>query len=84
MIKLSLAELDHLLLHKGAEEVPANGRKMQVNPMQTGEQSSKEPALRKPIDKAIETATNVGTGLAGAAAALTKVKANLPLKEIPE
>jgi len=80
MNRLAIEDLDALL--KGAAEVPDNGTGQQVSPMQTGENSSKPPALRAPIDKVMGAAGAAAAGAAGLAGALTKIKTTLPLKEV--
>ena len=80
MEKLALSELDDLL--KAAAEVPDNGRGQMENPQQTGENSSKPPALREPIDKAIGAAGAAVGGAAALAAGLTKIKTKVPMQEI--
>lgn len=80
MDKLAISELDALL--KSAAEVPDNGTGQMINPQQTGENSSKPPALREPIDKAIGAAGAVLGGAAGLAAGLTKVQTKVPMQEV--
>lgn len=85
MTKISLDELDAMVFPKEALEAPISApdeKKQEVNPQQTGENSTKEPALRKSID-----ALSSGVmGAAGAGAAvitgLSKMRSNMPLNEI--
>lgn len=74
MTKISIDELDQILALKKAEEIPVNGTQQDLSP--------KQPVLRKPIDKAIETATMVGGGAAAGAMALTKLRTTQPMKTI--
>lgn len=80
MTKLSIDYLDALV--KGAADIPDNGRGQVENPNQTGENSSKPPALREPIDKAMGVAGAAVAGVAGLAGGLAKIKTTLPMKEI--
>ena len=73
MIKISIEELDALVVHKEATD----GNVHPDAPMET-----KEPALRKPIDAAVSAATAVGGGLAAGAVGLSKLKTNMPLNKI--
>lgn len=79
MTKLSVDEFDTLL--KTSAEVPDNGRGQKINPMQTGENSSKPPALREPIDKAMGAAGTLVGGAAGLAAGLASIK-KVPMQEV--
>lgn len=81
MNKLALSELDDLL--KSAAEVPDNGRGQLENPHQTGENSSKPPALRAPIDKAMGLAGAAAGGAVGLAAGLSRIKTKAPMQEVP-
>lgn len=80
MEKLAISELDTLL--KLSAEVPDNGTGQLVNPHQTGENSSKPPPLREPLDKAIGAAGAVLGGAAGLAAGLSQVKTKVPMQEV--
>ena len=80
MKKLALSELDDLL--KTSAPVPDNGRGQMENPHQTGENSSKPPALRAPIDKAMGAAGAAAAGAAGLAAGLANINTKAPLREI--
>lgn len=80
MEKLAISELDALL--KSAAEVPDNGRGQMENPHQTGENSSKPPPLREPLDKAIGAAGAVLGGAAGLAAGLSRIKTKVPMQEV--
>ena len=80
MIKLSVEELDALV--KGAAVVETPKIVEGENAEQTGASSTKEPILRKPIDSLVSAANMVGAGAVGAAAGFSKLKTNMPLKEV--
>jgi len=63
MTKISVEYLDSLV--KEAAPVPDNGRGQVENPNQTGENSSKPPALREPIDKLMGATGAAAAGAAG-------------------
>ena len=80
MEKLALSELDTLL--KTSAPVPDNGVGQMHNPSQTGENSTKPPAFREPVDKAVAAAGALAGGVAGLAAGLSKVNTKAPMKEL--
>ena len=82
MNKISEQELDSLLLEKGAADVPFDGISQEVSSTQTGENSSKPPALRKPIDAVMGAVKTVGMGAAAVGAGLANLKTNQPLTEL--
>ena len=84
MTKISVDELDALITSKTGEAdiLANNGAGQEINPAQTGENSAKPPALRKPIDAVIGAAGAVGTGIAAVGAGLANLKTNLPLNEL--
>lgn len=82
MIKLSIDELDTLIKAPKVADVPENGTTQEVNPVQTSENSTKPPLLRKPIDAVIGAAAMVGAGAAAGMAGLAKLRTDLPLKEV--
>lgn len=81
MTKISVDYLDSLL-RKEAEEIPPNGRTQEISANQTGENSSKPPALRAPIDKAMAVTGMAVAGAAGLAGGLSKVRTSVPLQEL--
>ena len=81
MKKLTLEDFDSLLKKESAE-IPSNGTGQLVNSHQTGENSSKPPALRAPIDKLIGVAGTALGGTAALAAGVARIQTKVPMRSV--